>query len=618
MSTPRRPRALLFSHICNPDHITGAEKMLLFTTLELGRQYDCTLVVPREGLLAAEARRHGIKTMIQSFPLLYEMYKPEPALLSMFEALLENPAYRSLLDLLLIQEPDVVITNTCVNMLPAAAAKKLGIPVIWIIAETIEQNESTSLSVRLVDQYADWIVGISHATLQPFQMIGSDHKKYTLPPSWRTEEYDANQWSASRQNRRAELGVHGDQPVIGYISSDIYANKGLDHFIQMAVSICYKNHDAHFMIAGKPVDPVYMESCVQMILLSGYSSQFTFLSFAQDIQSLYPAMDVVVVPSLLNEGFGLTAFEGLIFGKPVVAYRSGGLNEILTTTGNSAFLANKGDIQDLTAKVEGLIVDNRLRQEVGERNSQSIRKVFGIDAYRSRLGYFVAQLGPRLAARASAMQSAARQPDGLLLKGGTSNAVFLLEQGKKRPFHSMEDFHFYKFNWHRVSVVPEEKLMPHPTGEAIRAAEPFLKYAPAIFVAKATGTTVYLLQHGIRYPFQSEVALKRYGYELTQVVALTESALAAYSLGQPIAELGNHSEKKPLRKRKGKLIGIRKRKKGIKLRRAKRGTGKPNFKRKPAWKAASRKKLRKGKTRKAGRAAYAARKKKKKSSVKAA
>ena len=54
--------------------------MLLFMTLELGRHYACTLIVPREGLLAVEARRHGIHTVVQSFSLLYEMYHPTAAL----------------------------------------------------------------------------------------------------------------------------------------------------------------------------------------------------------------------------------------------------------------------------------------------------------------------------------------------------------------------------------------------------------------------------------------------------------------------------------------------------------------------------------------------------------
>ncbi len=253
--------------------------MLLFMTLELGRHYACTLVVPREGLLAAEARRHGIETVVQSFPLLYDMYHPTAAIPQLFQDLLVHSEMPSLLDLLLIHEPDLVITNTCVNLLPAVAAKKLGIPVTWIVAETIQMNEFTPLSVRLIDQYADWIVGISDATLQPLQGLVREHKMFVLPPSWHTEHYDPGQWPVKRQSKRAEIGIHDERPVIGYISSDIYANKGLDHFIQMGICICETNRKVHFMITGKPANPVYMESCVQMISLSGYSSQFSLLPF---------------------------------------------------------------------------------------------------------------------------------------------------------------------------------------------------------------------------------------------------------------------------------------------------------------------------------------------------
>jgi glycosyltransferase involved in cell wall biosynthesis len=577
MSTPQKPKVLLFSHFCSPDHITGAEKMLLFVTLELGRHYACTLVVPKEGLLAAEARRHGIETVVQSFPLLYDMYHPTAAIPQLLQNLLVHSGMPSLLDLLLIHEPDLVITNTCVNLAPAAAAKKLGIPVTWIVAETIQMNEFTPLSARLMDQYADWIVGISDATLQPLQGFVRDHKMFVLPPSWHTEHYDPGQWPIKRQNKRAEIGIHDERPVIGYISSDIYANKGLDHFIQMGICICKTNPMAHFMITGKPTDPVYTDSCLKMILHSGYSSQFSLLSFEPDIQSVYPAMDVVVVPSLLNEGFGLTGLEGLIFGKPVVAYRSGGLIEILTSTGNEHLLAQKGDVQDLTNKVQYLLSDHRIRQEIGSRNSQTIHQVFGIDAYRSRLGQFLSILSPQLEARSLEKQRAPRFPDYLLLKGESSHTVFLIEQGRKRHIYTGEDFHFYKYDWHRVGIVGDQQLAMIPTGIPIRAKEPFLKYAPAIYVAKGQGPTVYLMQHGGRYPFATEGALRGHGYSPSQVVLLPESVIATYTLGLPIVG-GEEKAKKELRsKRKAKLI-IRKKlksrkklKQGTKLR---KGTNK--------------------------------------------
>ncbi|UKS27623.1 glycosyltransferase family 4 protein [Paenibacillus sp. HWE-109] len=587
MSTPQQPKVLLFSHICNPEHITGAEKLLLFMTLELGRHYACTLVVPKEGLLAVEARRHGITTIVQSFPLLYDMYHPTDALPRLHQELLGHGDMAGLLDLLFIHEPDLVITNTCVNLLPAAAARKLGIPVTWIIAETIQSTIFASISAELMDAYADWIIGISETTLQPLHRI-RERKKFVIPPSWHTDQYDAREWPVKRQNKRAEIGIYDERPVVGYISSDIYANKGLDHFIQMGINICETNRMAHFMITGKPADAVYMESCIQMILLSGYSSQFSILPFEPNIQSVYPAMDVVVIPSLLNEGFGLTALEGLIFGKAVVAYRSGGLSEILASTGNELFLANKGDVRDLTSKVQYLVSDQIARQQVGKTNSQAIGQVFGIDAYRSKLEHFLARIRPHLQESRAARLSPPQFPNQFLLKGEASHTVFLIEQGHKRPVSTGYDFQFYKLDWNRVGIVSDRQLTSHPTGLSIRAEEPFLKHAPAIYIAKGLGPTVYLMQHGIRYPFSSEAAMHHYGYNLDQVVQLPEKELATYALGHPIV----WGSSKASTRRKSKIRvkrSLRKRlKKGTKLRRSGKRFAKGGFKARRR-KAASRK-----------------------------
>ncbi len=272
-------------------------------------------------------------------------------------------------------------------------------------------------------------------------------------------------------------------------------------------------------------------------------------------------MDVVVVPSLLNEGFGLTALEGHIFGKPVVAYRSGGLVEILTSTGNELFLVQKGDVQDLTNKVQYLLSDHRIPQEIGSRNSQMIHQVFGIDAYRSRLGQFLSALSPHLEARSLEKQRALRFPDYLLLKGESSHTVFVIEQGLKRPISKGEDFNFYKYEWHRVGIVGDRQLAMHQTGTPIRAEEPFLKYAPAIYIAKGQGPTVYLMQHGGRFPFMSESALQRYGYAMSQVVLLPESGIASYTLGLPIGGGEKAMQRGPRQKSKAKLIMERKKRK---------------------------------------------------------
>jgi|GEM_PF-399379 len=547
--------------------------MLLFIATELRNRADCLLVVPSEGMLADEARRAGIATIVQPFPLLYDVYHPSALLPQLAADLQKHPAYAELIDLLLIRQPDVVIANTCVNALPAAAAKKAGIPVIWIVAEVIQSNAFTPLSIELIHRLADRIVGISHATLQPFQGHPAAAKTITLPPSWQPEQFHPHLWPFARQHTRGELGLSETDTVIGYISSDIYANKGLDHFIQMGIALCAGNPDVRFLMVGKPVDAGYMEACLQLIEKSGYAPRFVLAPFHPDIERLYPAMDVVVIPSLLSEGFGLTALEGLIFGKPVVAYRSGGLAEVLTSTGNAAFLAATADVAELTARVGQLVADRGLRQEVGERSMGTVQQVFGLEAFRQRLERLLEQIALLAGEGWPAIPPFG---EGTLLKGESSRVIFCLQAGSKRPIQGEETFRFYRLRSERVVVVPDAQLRAFASGAPVAAAEPFVHNAPSRFVARGSGPTVYLLLNGRKHGVPSVRALHREGFDMEHVVPLSDTALAAFPAGPPLVDEGRGRRLKRRRLRRGRpargrVVRGRLRADRVKARRAKAG-----------------------------------------------
>lgn len=100
-------------------------------------------------------------------------------------------------------------------------------------------------------------------------------------------------------------------------------------------------------------------------------------------------MDITVIPSLINEGFGMTAMEAMIFGKPVVAYASGGLQEILNGTGNGDYLVTAGDIAGLSAKISGLLASPDTIAAVGQANRIRVEEVFGPAAYMGRFHEFL-------------------------------------------------------------------------------------------------------------------------------------------------------------------------------------------------------------------------------------
>ncbi|MMZ61334.1 2-deoxystreptamine glucosyltransferase [compost metagenome] len=173
--------------------------------------------------------------------------------------------------------------------------------------------------------------------------------------------------------------------MIGYISSFLIAEKGADHFVEAAGLLVKKYPELYFVVIGGEVDRTYYASLKKNAADSGRSSRFLFIDYEKDIEGAYSAMDLVVIPSLLSEGFGMTAMEAMIFGKPVVAYASGGLREILQFTGNERYLVPTGDKEGLTAKISELLELPDALQQVGLENQRRVESIFGSEAYEGRL-----------------------------------------------------------------------------------------------------------------------------------------------------------------------------------------------------------------------------------------
>jgi glycosyltransferase involved in cell wall biosynthesis len=76
------------------------------------------------------------------------------------------------------------------------------------------------------------------------------------------------------------------------------------------------------------------------------------------------AADVVVLPTLAQEGLGRTAVEAMGVGRPVVASRLGGLPATVED-GVTGLLFEPGDPADLAARLETLLDDPALRERLG-------------------------------------------------------------------------------------------------------------------------------------------------------------------------------------------------------------------------------------------------------------
>jgi glycosyltransferase involved in cell wall biosynthesis len=105
----------------------------------------------------------------------------------------------------------------------------------------------------------------------------------------------------------------------------------------------------------------------------GYGERVALLG-AVDAREFLDRLDVLVVPSLWEEPFGLVAVEAMARGLPVVATRSGALPEIVADGVTGLVVERAPD--DLRAAVARLVGDPDLRRQLGAAGRRRVEERF--------------------------------------------------------------------------------------------------------------------------------------------------------------------------------------------------------------------------------------------------
>lgn len=105
----------------------------------------------------------------------------------------------------------------------------------------------------------------------------------------------------------------------------------------------------------------------------GIQHRVTFPGFIDNKHALsyIAGHDIMVMPSLVAEGFGVAALEALAVGVPVIASNSGAVNEIVDDN-QSGLLIDPANTDQLSGALARLIEDSDLRKRFGEYGKQRV------------------------------------------------------------------------------------------------------------------------------------------------------------------------------------------------------------------------------------------------------
>ncbi len=129
-----------------------------------------------------------------------------------------------------------------------------------------------------------------------------------------------------------------------------------------------RNGDFVFFIIGTGKDRKKIISISKELNIS---DRIMFTGFRYDIPELLSFLDIYV-HSAENEGLGTSIIEAMGMGLPVIATEAGGIPEIIENNKNG-FLCKIKDGKDLADKMEILLQDDKLRENIGDNNKVRAR-----------------------------------------------------------------------------------------------------------------------------------------------------------------------------------------------------------------------------------------------------
>jgi glycosyltransferase involved in cell wall biosynthesis len=132
-------------------------------------------------------------------------------------------------------------------------------------------------------------------------------------------------------------GLDGHRPVIG-MAARLASEKGVEVLLHALPRVLDVYPDARVAFAGQHQNVLGEEAYARRLepLLRQHEERWEFLGVLNPMQmaALYPALDVIVVPSLNStESFGLVQVEAMLCGTPSIASDLPGVRQPVLQTG---------------------------------------------------------------------------------------------------------------------------------------------------------------------------------------------------------------------------------------------------------------------------------------------
>lgn len=258
-----------------------------------------------------------------------------------------------------IDEPNVALTMSLHTSFGLAKAHKEE----WQVRplqEHFEIEPTIAAEHRLLQEIPTILANSKAIVSDLSRLSGIDFSARTIiVPHGTTDPFAIN---ANRRTMRA----NNSSKVKLLYAGRFEARKGFDIAI-LAFAALLHDFEIEVDLVGDDLSPQavsWLEALGVSHLLTHPQVRFTGVVDRETLDDMFSTADIVVLPSRY-ESFGLVAIEAMAAGAPVIAFRVGGLAEIVEDGVSGRLLKTGGnDIQAVVDAVRSLVQDSNLRSKL--------------------------------------------------------------------------------------------------------------------------------------------------------------------------------------------------------------------------------------------------------------
>jgi glycosyltransferase involved in cell wall biosynthesis len=279
-------------------------------------------------------------------------------------------AFRKLKELFAARLPDVVHANEphaltaawlarANRVAPLVVSRRVGYPLSrgWIA-------KSRYRAVRRIIANSKWVAENVAACGIPQGQIAVIHEGVEVSAPLTLEQ---------RRSARHRWGISEDQPLLG-CTSVFLADKGHEWLIRALAALRTEFPNCRLLLAGDgPLRPK-LESLAREL---GLSDRVLFPGFVKDIDSVYAALDVFLLPAFF-EALNNSLLAAMAFEIPCIAFAKGALPEIIEHQ-SSGLLVSGPDVAEIRGAVARILNDTDFAKQMGRAARERIQRNFSAD-----------------------------------------------------------------------------------------------------------------------------------------------------------------------------------------------------------------------------------------------